>query len=235
MPKFGICGLDDIFPAGGKASIVDPRLDKLKEMFNSAKKVYTTVEIISDQDKLSESDGIIARNNVKLDLIIRDLEFVETRLARAENAGEKALLEKFKQALEKEDFLNKQVLSDEEKKLIVSFQLQTTKPIYEVSGQKDWNELLFKAYKELGYISFFTAGDKDAHSWPLKKDQSARDAAGVIHSDIQRGFIRAEVVHYKDLINCGRISAARQQGLLTIENKDYVVQDGDWMLFRFNK
>ena len=63
----------------------------------------------------------------------------------------------------------------------------------------------------------------------------APEAAGAIHTDLQRGFIRAEVVHYEDLINSGQLNAARAAGLLKVESKEYIVQDGDWMLFRFNK
>lgn len=236
MAKFGIYGLDNIF-SGTKITIVDRRIDKLKDLFKSAKKVYLEAELIYEQAKLSEADGIIADKNAKVDLILSDLEFVETRLSRTEDAKEKELLNKFKVRLEKEELLSSEPLNDAEKKIIASFQLVTLRPVYLIDKDNppDKDDFLLKAYNEFGYISFFTVGDKDSHAWPLKKGQTALDAAGAIHSDIQRGFIRAEIVHYDDLIKSGHLNEARNQGLLKLENKEYIVQDGDWMLIRCNK
>ncbi|MEK6714653.1 MAG: DUF933 domain-containing protein [Candidatus Omnitrophota bacterium] len=236
MVKIGIFGLENIF-SGTKAAVADKRIDKLKDLFKSAKKVYIETELIYEQANLSEADGIIINKDSKLDLILSDLEFVETRLSRTEDRGEKELLARFKISLEKEEFLSFEPLNDAEKKIIAPFQLFTIRPIYLVDTSKevDKDAILLNAYNEFGYISFFTVGDKDSHGWPLKKGLTAWDAAGVIHSDIQRGFIRAEVVHYDDLIKAGHLNEARNNGLLKLENKEYVVQDGDWMLFRFNK
>ncbi|MBE3552346.1 MAG: redox-regulated ATPase YchF [Kyrpidia tusciae] len=90
------------------------------------------------------------------------------------------------------------------------------------------------AYKLLGLITYFTAGDKEVKAWTIVKGTKAPQAAGVIHSDFERGFIRAEVISYEDLVRAGSTAAAREQGLLRLEGKDYVVQDGDVMHFRFN-
>ena len=89
-------------------------------------------------------------------------------------------------------------------------------------------------YKLLGLISFFTVGDDEVRAWTVRKGATAVEAAGTIHSDLARGFIRAEVIGYNDLINSGSLSAARQKGLLRLEGKDYVVQDGDVLSIRFN-
>lgn len=91
-----------------------------------------------------------------------------------------------------------------------------------------------KAYEYLGLIPFFTAGEDEVKAWTIKKGTTAKDAAGKIHSDIQRGFIRAEVIAFNDLKESGSIAAARSKGLLRLEGKDYVVQDGDIINFRFN-
>jgi len=90
------------------------------------------------------------------------------------------------------------------------------------------------SYELLGLISFFTAGKEEVRAWTLQKGAKAPQAAGVIHSDLERGFIRAEVVHYEDLIKWGSMAAVRNRGLLRLEGKDYVVQDGDVILIRFN-
>lgn len=96
-------------------------------------------------------------------------------------------------------------------------------------------EKLIKAsYRLLGLISYLTAGPKETRAWTIKIGTKAPQAAGKIHSDFERGFIRAEIVNYDNLVECGNYNAARDKGLVRSEGKDYVVQDGDVILFRFN-
>lgn len=96
-------------------------------------------------------------------------------------------------------------------------------------------EKLVKAsYHILGLMSFLTAGEDETRAWTIRIGTKAPQAAGKIHSDFERGFIKAEVVNYKALLEQGSLAAAREKGLVGIEGKDYVVQDGDVILFRFN-
>ena len=96
-------------------------------------------------------------------------------------------------------------------------------------------EKMIKAsYKLLGLLSFLTSGEDETRAWTIKMGTKAPQAAGKIHTDFERGFIRAEVVNYKDLLECGSLSAAKEKGLVGLEGKDYVVRDGDVILFRFN-
>ena len=96
------------------------------------------------------------------------------------------------------------------------------------------DKLIKASYSLLGLISFLTAGPTEARAWTIRKGTKAPGAAGKIHSDFERGFIKAEVVYYQDLLDCGSYAAAKEKGLVGIEGKDYVVKDGDVILFRFN-
>ena len=96
------------------------------------------------------------------------------------------------------------------------------------------DKLIKASYKLLGLISYLTAGEKEVRAWTITKGTKAPQAAGKIHTDFERGFIRAEIVSYDDLMACGSYSAAREQGLVRSEGKDYVMQDGDVTIFRFN-
>lgn len=96
------------------------------------------------------------------------------------------------------------------------------------------DKLIKASYKLLGLISYLTAGKQETRAWTIKEGTKAPGAAGKIHSDFERGFIRAEVVNYQDLLDCGSYSGAKDKGLVRLEGKDYVVKDGDVILFRFN-
>jgi len=94
--------------------------------------------------------------------------------------------------------------------------------------------LIRATYHLLGLRTYFTAGEKEVRAWTIHAGDTAPKAAGVIHSDFERGFIKAETVAYDDLVKCGSVAAAREKGLYRMEGKEYVVQDGDVMLFKFN-
>lgn len=97
-----------------------------------------------------------------------------------------------------------------------------------------FDRLVAASYKLLGLISYLTAGEQEVRAWTIKIGTKAPGAAGKIHSDFERGFIRAETINYKDLVESGSYTAAKEKGLVRLEGKDYVVKDGDIMLFRFN-
>ncbi len=96
------------------------------------------------------------------------------------------------------------------------------------------NRLIKKSYSLLGLISYLTAGKPEVRAWTIKKGTKAPQAAGKIHTDFEKGFIRAEVVAYNDLMECGTMAAAKEKGLVRLEGKEYVMNDGDIVLFRFN-
>ena len=96
------------------------------------------------------------------------------------------------------------------------------------------DRLIKCSYSLLGLISYLTGGPEEVRAWTITRGTKAPQAAGKIHSDFERGFIRAEVVAYQDLHDCGSMTAAREKGLVRSEGKEYVMQDGDVVLFRFN-
>ena len=96
------------------------------------------------------------------------------------------------------------------------------------------DKVIKKSYDLLGLMSFLTAGEPEVRAWTIKKGTKAPQAAGKIHSDIERGFIKAEIVSYDDLMKEGSMVAAKEKGLVRQEGKDYIMQDGDIVLFKFN-
>ena len=107
---------------------------------------------------------------------------------------------------------------------------------YEEFGIKEsgLSRLVKKCYSLLGLISYLTAGEPETRAWTIKQGTKAPQAAGKIHSDFEKGFIRAEVVPYETLLECGNYNNAKEKGKVRSEGKDYVMKDGDVVLFRFN-
>ena len=232
--KISVISVPEI--AAGKRNIKDPRLDEVDKLVKAKKKTYIQVEIIGEAAAF-EADALIVAADSGADLILKDLEFIETRLGRCANDQEKTLLTKLKGALEKEEFVSKCDLSPDEKKALAGSSLLTIRPV--IAAQKEELEnqdaLLARAVKEGGFISFFTAGEKETRAWLIRKGTSAWEAAGVIHSDIQKGFIRAEIISFDDFIQCGGETQAKQAGKQRLETKEYIMQDCDLANFRFNK
>jgi len=96
------------------------------------------------------------------------------------------------------------------------------------------DNLISASYKLLGLMSFLTAGEKETRAWTIPIGTKAPQAAGKIHTDFEKGFIRAEVIDYRVLLECGSFNAAKEKGKVRSEGKDYVIRDGDVVLFRFN-
>lgn len=236
---------------------------------------------------------------INTELVLADLESVEKRLTRAEHlvrTGEKkyaeefALLGKMRSCLNEGRCLRTLKLDGDEKALMDSYFLLTSKPVIycanidesdigksnpfseeveayaakegaefiEISAQVEaeiaalpaderaeyidglglgasgLDRMITKCYDLLGLISYLTAGEKEVRAWTIIRGTKAPQAAGKIHTDFEKGFIRAEVVSYDDIVACGGFNQAKEKGLVRSEGKEYVVKDGDVILFRFN-
>ncbi|HNW39217.1 MAG TPA: DUF933 domain-containing protein [Candidatus Omnitrophota bacterium] len=220
----------------GKQNIKDTRLDQADKLVKAKKKTYPQVELVGPEEAC-EADVIILQADAKMDLILKDLDFVETRLSKAPAENEKIILDKIKGALEKEELISTLGLTEQEKEVISGYGLFTLKPVVVIDKEElsDLGALLAKVVSQSGYICFLTVGDKENRAWLIKKGTTAWEAAGVIHSDIQQGFIRAEIISFADFISCGGETQSKQAGKMRLEQKDYIMQDADLVNFRFNK
>jgi len=174
--------------------------------------------ILKDMNLLTYKKVIYA-TNVKEDELAAGNEFVERVQAFAAEEGSEAFIVCAQIEQEIAEL-------DEEEKLMFLEDLGIS--------QSGLDRLIAASYKLLGLISYLTAGPKEVRAWTIVNGTKAPGAAGKIHSDFERGFIRAEVVAYDDLHAAGSYTAAKEKGLVRVEGKEYVVKDGDIMLFRFN-
>ena len=232
--KIALFGLSEINL--GKHNLKDPRFDQADKMVEADKKTYAQVDVIGE-DQLLEADAILASQDSKADLLLKDLEFVETRLGRDPQPAERAALEKIQTILESERFIFSSGLAQEEVQAVAAHSFFTNKPISVASAEELQNPdtLLVKAFAEAGYICFLTVGGKENRAWPIRKAMTAWEAAGTIHSDMQKGFIRAEIISFADFIAAGGETEAKRAGKQRLETKQYVMQDYDLTNFRFNK
>jgi hypothetical protein len=228
---FGITG-----PPLGKRNLKDPRLDQADKLVEAKKKTYAQVDLIGEEGLL-EADAIVVSQDSRADLILKDLEAVETRLGRNPPEAERAVLDKIKTLLEGDQFIFGGGLPAEEMKAVAAHSFFTNKPIIVAAPQElsDSDALVLRAFQESGYICFLTVGGKENRAWPIRKSVSAWEAAGTIHSDIQKGFIRAEIIGFEDFIQAGGETEAKRAGKQRLETKTYVMQDYDLVNFRFNK
>jgi len=232
--KIAVVGIPGI--ALGKHNLKDPRLDQADKLVEAKKKTYAQVDAVGE-DATLEADSIVISRERLPDLILNDLEFVETRLGREPSAGEKAALDKIRAALESERTVFQAGLSEEDLQAVTAHNFHTNKPVTvaATADLENLDALMVRAFAEAGNISFLTVGGKENRAWPIRKGTTAWEAGGTIHSDIQKGFIRAEIISYADFVAAGGETEAKRAGKLRLEMKPYVMQDYDLVNFRFNK
>lgn len=204
-------------------------LERLKAFLEEGKMAKAYDEIGDDEEQLIfntlnllTAKPVIYAANVKEDDLIDDginNDFVKTvrEYAKSEQSEVFVICAQIEQEIAE--------LDEDEKKMFL-----------EDLGLKEsgLEKLITSSYRLLGLISYLTAGPKETKAWTIKIGTKAPQAAGKIHSDFERGFIRAEIVNYHNLVECGNYNAAKEKGLVRSEGKEYVVQDGDVVLFRFN-
>lgn len=218
-----------------KAARMDKTLGKELELLKKIKALLEDGKLAKNIDLEDEDEEALfaSYNLLTSKPVIFAANVAEDELAddAADNAGVKAVRE-FAAETDSEVFvicaqIEQEIseLDDEEKAMFLE----------DLGLQESGLDKLIRAsYKLLGLISYLTAGEDETRAWTIKVGTKAPQAAGKIHSDFERGFIKAEVVNYKDLLEHGSLAAAREKGLVGMEGKEYVVKDGDVILFRFN-
>lgn len=225
---------------------VQKRLEKAKKMLKADKKYQMEIDLL---EKINENleKSIPARNleyNDEEKEILKDMFLLTSKpVIYIANVSEEQLEnvendENFKKVKEyakneKAEVVPICVKIEEE---LSSLEDEDKKEMLDAIGLKEsgLDVLIKKSYDLLGLMSFLTAGEPEVRAWTIKKGTKAPQAAGKIHSDIERGFIKAEVVSFNDLIKEGSMTAAKEKGLVRSEGKEYIMQDGDIVLFKFN-
>jgi len=225
---------------------IDKKLDKAKKMLKADKKYQLEIDLL-EKIKINLEKGINARNieyTEEEKNIIKDMYLLTNKpIIYIANVSEAQLLNN-----ENDEYYNRLVsyVKKENAEVIPicvkieeelsSIEENEKKEMLDALGIKEsgLDTLIKKSYELLGLMSFLTAGETEVRAWTIKKGTKAPEAAGKIHSDIQRGFIKAEIISYNDFINTGSMNEAREKGLVRQEGKEYVMQEGDIVVFKFN-
>jgi len=220
----------------GTHKVKDPRLDQADKLVKADKKVYAHVEVVGEGEALT-ADAIVASPEGRLELIIRDLEFAETRLERNPTGAERNAFQKIKACLEAERAVSQAGLAAEELGSVDAHAFLTAKPLVvaEARDLQGFDEFLVRVVGEAGYISFLTVGGPENRAWLIRRGLTAPEAGGAIHTAIQKGFIRAEVIAFADLVAAGGETQAKHANKVRLESRGYVMQDYDIVNFRFSK
>ena len=225
---------------------VNKRLDKARKNLKADKKYQEEIDLLEKILKVLE-DGKSARTidfNEDEQVLVKDMFLLTTKPIlyianvseeQLDNAENDELVKQVKgyASGEKAEVIPLCVKIEEE---LSGLEDEDKKEMLEALGLEEsgLDKVIKRSYDLLGLMSFLTAGEPEVRAWTIKKGTKAPQAAGKIHSDIERGFIKAEVVSYDDLIRKGSMVAAKEKGLVRSEGKEYIMQDGDIVLFKFN-
>lgn len=227
--------------------IIDRRIDRTKKAMKGDKTLAVELDLL-ERVKAALEDGKPARSLEYTDeekAIMKEIALISMKpVIYAANVAE----DDFAKGIENNEFVNRvKAFAAEENSEVMPVSAKIEEEIAQLEGEEKamfldelgmsesgLDRLIKASYKLLGLISYLTAGEPEVRAWTITNGTKAPQAAGKIHSDFERGFIRAEVVAYDDLMACGSMAAAKEKGLVRSEGKEYVMKDGDIVLFRFN-
>ncbi|MDD3641947.1 MAG: DUF933 domain-containing protein [Candidatus Krumholzibacteria bacterium] len=228
--KIAYTGLD--LPEG-KVRYEDPVVRSLAAKFAPKKVTPYYFELVGDD--FEAADIIVVSRERVLDLLIYDIEKIETRLGRSEDPGERAALAAVLSGLESETPVCDMDLGAASAAHIRQIGPLSLKPVLLVdSGAVDAQSLIPFALEKAGMMFFYTAGEQEVHAWLVGRGFNAQDCAGRIHTDLARGFVKAEIVTVDDMLQCHSMSDARRRGLSRLVDRDFVIPEGTVLEIRFN-
>ena len=216
----------------GKIRYDDPSLMALKKKDQPEKFSPFFVEFM--EDGFAKADVIVVPEEKILDLLIWDMQKLETRLEKDLPAEERELLNDCMQYLEDEIALSELEFDDAQRKLLQTTALFTMKPVVKLKGGEDQNLIIKLALEKAQYMFFYTSGPRESHAWLVRKNATALECAERIHSDLARGFIKADVVHHSDYLNHHSFNECRSKGLVQLVDREYRIDEGDVLEIRHN-
>lgn len=216
----------------GKQKYTRESFEKLVKKFSPKKISPYVVEFIGDD--YAKADAVVFDSNKKLDFIFIDLEKIENRQLKTTDEKEKEFLKKITVSLEKENLLCDQEFNEEEKNFLKNIMPVTFKPCIGTLDVSDINSLIDAVLKKSQTLLFYTAGEKEVHAWEVKKGSTILEAAGKIHTDLARGFIKGEVIDCKDLDSFFNLAEARARGFTKLVDRDYIMQEGNIIEIKFS-
>jgi ribosome-binding ATPase len=227
--KIGFIGFD---LKEGKIKYEDERFKNLVEKFEPQKETPFSVEFVKGE--MLDVDAILIKYEKLLDLLIQDIEKIEGRLAKTQDDKEKALLLKCQEALEMEQPLCNIPFDAEETAIMRGLAPLSWKPTYVAAKDEDINLFIQQVLHKARVHFFYTVGKKEVHAWQFTEGSTIVDCAGEIHTDLARGFIRADIISYEDMLNCHNLQEAKTKGLVKTVTKEYLTRDGDIIEIKFN-
>ncbi len=216
----------------GKVKYQDERVITLDQKLSPKKVTPFYVEFTKDD--FSHADAFLVAKDRVWDLLIQDMEKLEARLERATEAEEKQLLEKCLKYLEQEVPLCDVEFGEAESTLLKTLAPLSLKPTLVAAEAPAVNDAITLVLNKAGIVFFYTADKKEVHAWPVKRDADIVTCAGKIHSDLARGFIKADIVSYDDFLQVYNMAEARTKGLVKLVDRDYTIHEGDIIEIRFN-
>ncbi len=216
----------------GKVKYHDPVLKALVEKDNPKKVSPMFFEFIKED--FPNSFAIVIPESNLLDLLILDMEKIETRLSRSSSDNEINVLNKCMDALEKEKPLCNIEFEEYEKDLMKELAPFSLKPVALIKGNEDTNTIIQLAIEKASYMFFYTSHPRETHAWFVPKGTDIITCAGKIHSDLARGFIKGDVVSYQDYLHHHNFNECKAKGVAKTVEKNYIVQPDEIIEIRFN-